>query len=97
VLKLLLLEAQSHPLAVVRAAELRRWVDEGEYTALVSGTYPKREDDKDASMSQEAKNAAKSYSDAFSRSQDPLAKLVRDMGEGLSGVRDWVSSKFPPR
>jgi hypothetical protein len=48
-------------------------------------------------MSQEAKNAAKSYSDAFSRSQDPLAKLVRDLGEGLGGVRDWVSSKFPPR
>jgi hypothetical protein len=97
VLKLLLLEAQTHPLAVIRAHELRRWVDEGEYTTIVSGTYPKRQEDGDASMTQEAKNAAKSYSDAFARSQDPLAKLLRDAGDGLGGVRDWVSSKFPPR
>jgi Zn-dependent protease with chaperone function len=96
-LKLLLLEAQSHPLAVVRAHELRRWVDDGEYTAIVSGTYPKRQDDAGASMSQEARNAAKSYSEAFARSQDPLAKLLRDLGEGLGGVRDWVSTRFPPR
>jgi Zn-dependent protease with chaperone function len=97
VLKLLLLEAQTHPMAVIRAHDLRRWVDEGEYTSIVSGDYPKRQDDDTASMSQEAKNAAKSYSDAFSRSQDPLAKLLRDLGDGLGGVRDWVSSKFPPR
>jgi Zn-dependent protease with chaperone function len=97
VLKLLLLEAQSHPLAVIRAHELRRWVDDGEYTTIVSGAYPKRQDDGDASISQEAKNAAKSYTDAFSRSQDPLAKFLRDLGDGLGGVRDWVSSKLPPR
>ncbi|MEU8227782.1 M48 family metallopeptidase [Kribbella sp. NPDC048915] len=97
VLKLLLLEAQSHPMAVIRAHELRRWVDEGEYTTIVSGDYPKRQDDADASISQEAKNAAKSYTDAFNRSQDPLAKFLRDLGDGLGGVRDWVSSRFPPR
>lgn len=97
VLKLLLLEAQTHPMSVIRAHELRRWVDEGEYTTIVSGGYPKRQDDDNASMSQEAKNAAKSYSEAFNRSQDPLAKLLRDLGDGLGGVRDWVSSKFPPR
>jgi Zn-dependent protease with chaperone function len=97
VLKLLLLEAQTHPMAVIRAHELRRWVEDGEYMTVVSGDYPKRQDDATASMSQEAKNAAKSYSDAFARSQDPLAKFLRDLGDGLGGVRDWVSSKFPPR
>jgi Zn-dependent protease with chaperone function len=97
VLKLLLLEAQSHPLAVVRAHELRRWVDEGDYTTIVSGSYPKRADDASASMSQEAKNAAKSYADAFGRSQDPLAKFLRDLTDGAGGVKDWFSSKLPPR
>jgi Zn-dependent protease with chaperone function len=97
VLKLLLLEAQSHPLAVIRAHELRRWVDDGEYTAIVSGEYPRRQDDQTASMSQEAKNAAKSYADAFNRSQDPLAKVLRDLGDGAGNVRDWVASKFQPR
>ncbi|MFG1621299.1 M48 family metallopeptidase [Kribbella sp. NPDC049227] len=96
-LKLLLLEAQSHPLAVIRAHELRRWVDEGEYTTIVSGTYPKRQDDATASISQEAKNAAKSYSETFSRSQDPLAKFLRDLGDGMGGVRDWVSTRFPTK
>ena len=52
VLKLLLLEAQTHPMAVIRAHDLRRWVDEGEYTSIVSGDYPKRQDDDTASMSQ---------------------------------------------
>ena len=51
VLKLLLVERRTHPYAVVRAAELRRWVDSGEYTAILSGDYPRREDDADASMS----------------------------------------------
>jgi Zn-dependent protease with chaperone function len=97
VLKLLLLEAQTHPFAVVRAHELRRWVDSGEYTTVVSGTYPKRQDDAGASMSQEAKNAAKSYADAFSRSQDPLAKILRDVGDGASGLKDWFNTRFPPR
>jgi Zn-dependent protease with chaperone function len=96
-LKLLLLEAQTHPLAVVRAHELRRWVDDGEYTAIMSGNYPKRQDDATASMSQEAKNAAKSYADAFSRSQDPLVRFLRDLGEGAPGLRDWLSSRMPPR
>jgi len=97
VLKLLLLEARSHPLNVVRAHELRRWVDEGEYTAIVSGNYARRQDDAGASMSQEAKNAAKSYADAFNRSQDPLMKVLRDLGDGAGNVRDWLTSKWPPR
>jgi len=48
-------------------------------------------------MSQEAKNAAKSYTDAFNRSQDPLAKFLRDLGDGFDGLRDWVSTRFPTR
>ena len=36
---------QAHPFAVVRAAELRRWVDSGEYTQILGGTYPRRDED----------------------------------------------------
>jgi hypothetical protein len=39
VLKLLMLEGRSHPFAVVRAAELRRWVDSGEYNRVLAGEY----------------------------------------------------------
>ncbi len=67
VLKLLLIEEQSHPFAVVRAAELRRWVDSGEYTQILGGTYPRRDEDAGASMSDAAKEAADSYTEAFQR------------------------------
>lgn len=41
-IKLSLLQQQTHPFAVVRATELRRWIDSGAYTAILSGTYPRR-------------------------------------------------------
>jgi hypothetical protein len=93
-LKLLLLEARSHPFAVVRAAELRRWVDGGDYTRIVAGEYPRRADDGSASLREDVAEAARHYREAFERSQDPLASLLRDLGGAVSGVRDWVSSRF---
>src|SRR5689334_4029061 len=65
VLKLLLIERRTHPFAVSRAAELRTWVDSGAYTAVLAGTYPLREDDADAKVSEAAQAAARSYTDAF--------------------------------
>lgn len=89
-LKLLLLEARSHPFAVVRASELRRWVDAGEYTRILSGDYPRRADDSTADMTEAAQAAARSYADAFRQSQDMLAKLVRDASTMLDSVRNWL-------
>jgi Peptidase family M48 len=93
-LKLLLLEAQSHPFAVVRASELRRWVDAGEYTRILSGDYPRRADDASADMSEAAQEAARSYADAFRQSQDMLTKLVRDASSMLGSVRNWLGGAF---
>lgn len=100
VLKLLLLEARSHPFTVARSAELQRWVDEGEYTRILQGDYPRRTDDSQASPTTAAKDAAKHYKEAFERSQDPLVSLLRDLGGGLNNVRDWATSWLrgsPPR
>lgn len=95
VLKLMLLEASSHPFPVVRAHELRRWIDSGDYVTIVSGDYPRRQDDDKASMSQATKDAAAAYAESFRTSQDPLAKLMRDVGEGVGSAKDWISTKFP--
>jgi Zn-dependent protease with chaperone function len=89
VLKLLLVEAQSHPFAVVRAGELRRWVDSGAYTTVLSGDYPRRADDDAASVSEAAQEAARSYAETFRQSQDLVTKLVRDASTFLGSVRDW--------
>lgn len=90
--KLMLLEASTHPMPVARAAELRRWVETGEYRRVLSGDYPLREDDKDASVSEEVKAAAKSYRDAFARSQDPLAGLLRRFGDGANVAGEWAKA-----
>ncbi|MEN2509859.1 M48 family metallopeptidase [Gordonia polyisoprenivorans] len=87
VLKLLNLELATHPFSVLRAAELTRWVDRGEYGRIVSGTYPLRTDDDTAKFSDDAGEAARTYRDNFDESQDPLVKGLRD---GLSGVVDGV-------
>jgi Zn-dependent protease with chaperone function len=90
VLKLLLVEARSHPFAVVRATELRRWVDAGEYTRVLSGEYPRRADDATANVSQAAQEAARSYAETFRQSQDALHRFARDASSMLGSVRDWL-------
>ena len=94
VLKLLLVEEQTHPFAVVRAAELRRWVDSGEYTQILGGTYPRREDDADASMSEAAKKAADSYTEVFRSSGDALGKLVHDLAGVAGSAKGWIDERF---
>ena len=76
-LKLLQLQGNTHPFAVIRFAELDRWAAEGDYRTILSGTYPRREDDREASVTDEARAAAKSYQDSWSRSADPLIGAVR--------------------
>jgi len=85
-LKLLQLQGNTHPFAVIRFAELDRWAAEGDYRTILSGSYPRREDDRDASVSEEAKAAAKAYQDSWSRSADPLIGAVRGVAETASAA-----------
>jgi Zn-dependent protease with chaperone function len=94
VLKLLLLEARSHPFAVARAAELRRWIDEGGYTAILGGDYPRRGDEHAASARADVADAARHYRDRFEHSQDPLVSLLRDAGGAVGGAVGWVASRL---
>jgi Zn-dependent protease with chaperone function len=94
VLKLMLLERSTHPFAVVRAAELRAWVDSGEYAAVLAGTYPRREDDADAGVTDAAKDAAKSYSSAFEASQDAVGKMVHDLAGVAGSMKLWLDERF---
>jgi Zn-dependent protease with chaperone function len=94
VLKLMLLENATHPFAVVRSAELQRWVDDGSYTRLLRGDYPRRDDDSNGQVRGDAADAANHYREAFERSQDPLVSAIRDIGGTLTGVRDKVTGWF---
>lgn len=94
VIKMLLIENRSHPFAVVRAAELRRWVDSGEYTAVLGGTYPRRADDADAPLNEAAQQAAQSYTETFRQTQNALGKLVHDAAELLGSMKGWLDENL---
>jgi Zn-dependent protease with chaperone function len=97
VLKVFLVENQSHPFAVVRAAELRRWTESGEYTAILGGTYPRREDDATAPVSDAAQEAAASYGETFQRTTDALGSLMHDAAGWMGQARVWLDERFRPQ
>lgn len=94
VLRILMVEGQTHPFAVVRAGELDRWVKSGAYTAILAGSYPRREDDAAASMTDEASAAATHYSEEFARFDDSVGKIFSDLGHGLGQARDWLADRL---
>ncbi|MCW2833819.1 MAG: peptidase Ste24p [Nocardioides sp.] len=97
VLKLFLVEGKALPFNVVRASELRRWTESGEYTAILNGTYPRREDDATAKVTDAAQDAARSYSESFERTQDTLGRLVHDVAGFMGSAKLWLDEKFGSR
>ena len=91
---MLLIEARSHPFTVVRASELRRWVDSGDYTAVLGGSYPRRGADDGASATEAAREAAQSYSDTFRQTQDTLGRLVHDAAGFVGSVVGWIDQNL---
>jgi Zn-dependent protease with chaperone function len=91
----------SEPFPVARAAELRRWVDSGAYARIIGGDYPRRDDDRDASVTDDVKAAASSYREQFRDSTDPLVTLARKAAGGAAdlagsaarGARDWATGR----
>src|ERR1700728_2218989 len=84
-LKILQLQGNTHPFAVVRFAELDRWATDGSYESILAGDYPRRDTDRDASFTEGVRDAANSYRDSWNRSEDPLAGIFRGVAE--TGVR----------
>ena len=93
-LKLMQLQGTTHPFAVVRFAELDRWAQDGEYSDILAGNYPRRDDDRDASVGDEFKAAAKSYQDSWNRSADPLIGAVRGVASGAVDAGTRLINRF---
>ncbi|MDQ3405363.1 MAG: M48 family metallopeptidase [Actinomycetota bacterium] len=92
--KLRSVEGMSHPFAVVRAAQLQRWAASEEYRAILAGEYLRRDEDSPTgAFTDDLRTAAKSYKDSFANSTDPLAKILNDVGEVLSGAAGKVFGK----
>lgn len=93
-LRVLMVEGQSHPFAVVRAGELHRWVSSGAYESILGGEYPLRRDDAEARLTEEAQAAAASYADEFAKVDAAMNGLLSSVGEGLGQARDWVADRL---
>ncbi|MFD0687534.1 M48 family metallopeptidase [Actinomadura fibrosa] len=96
-LKFLNLLPQSHPFAVIRFAEIDRWAREGEYQRILAGDYPRRDDDGSASVSEEIRNAARSYRESWERTADPFVGKVRDMADAAAGAAGGLFDRFTRR
>lgn len=94
-LKLRHTERLSHPLAVVRAAQLQQWAASVEYRAILAGDYPRRTDQRPTDhWSADIGSAARSYRDAVASSTDPLAKVFADVGEAVSTAAERIRGRF---
>jgi len=93
VLKLLSLEGQLHPFAVLRAAELRKWVDEGDYQTILSGDYQRRGTEDEQSVSDDARDAARSYKQTMDESADAFMRVIRTIGEEAASVGQRVADR----
>lgn len=96
VLKLLNVMDLTHPLAVVRAAELQKWAASEDYRAILAGEYPRRADQPHTTWTDDVKSAAKSYRDSFVASTDPLAKVLGDVGGVISDAAGKMWQRFAP-
>jgi Zn-dependent protease with chaperone function len=93
VIRILNLLGSTHPFSVVRALELRRWIEAGDYERILAGTYPLRADDPATSFTEEMKAAARSYKESIDNSDDPLMKFIRDLGDTANAAGGWFADR----
>jgi hypothetical protein len=97
ILKVLQLQGNTHPFAVVRFAELDHWVNSGEYERILAGNYPRRDTDRNASVTEEVRNAAKAYQESWNRSEDPLIGMVRGAAGNVARAGGSLFDRFQNR
>ncbi|MFE9253563.1 M48 family metallopeptidase [Streptomyces sp. NPDC006879] len=94
VLKILNVLPRTHPFTTVRAAELKKWAQSRDYQRIMDGHYPRREEDKDTSVTESFRQSASHYADSVRTSSDPLMKLVGDIAGGAGDLGGKLREKF---
>ncbi|MCA6096406.1 M48 family metallopeptidase [Streptomyces sp. SCA3-4] len=97
VLKIMNMLPRNHPFAAVRAAELKKWAESRDHQRIMDGHYPRRTEDKDASVSGSFRETASHYAESVRSSKDPLMGLVRDLAGGASDLGGKLRDSFGGR
>jgi hypothetical protein len=93
-LKILQLQGNTHPFAVIRFAELNRWIDSGEYERILAGDYPRRDSDSSTNIGDEIRNAARSYQESWNRTEDPLVGMFRGAADSAMRASEGLFGRF---
>ena len=91
--KVLNLMGQSHPFPVLRVKAIQSWATDGSYERILAGTYPRR-DEEEENIARDFSEATKAYQDELKTSNDPLAKAMNYLGEGLENARHEAEKFF---
>ncbi|QMU75553.1 M48 family metallopeptidase [Streptacidiphilus sp. PB12-B1b] len=94
VIKLLQVLPQTHPFVAVRVRAIKQWSEGEEYSSIMAGAYPRRDQDADASVTDQVKAAADSYAQTFRDTKDPLFGLVRDIAGGAGDLGGKLRDVF---
>jgi len=85
--KVLAALGSTHPFAVVRVAELRDWIESGDYQRIVGGDYRTPEVDDQTPYTDDVGDAAAGYAGG-------ARKLVDEVGAKVGSVADKVSTAW---
>ncbi|WP_031070390.1 M48 family metallopeptidase [Streptomyces sp. NRRL S-118] len=94
VLKILNVLPRSHPFTTVRAAELKKWAESRDHQRIMDGHYPRRDEDKDTSVTDSFRESASHYAESVRSSKDPLMKLVGDIAGGAGDLGGKLRDRF---
>ena len=73
---------QTHPFWVIRVAEIRTWIESGEYDRILSGEYD-RTTDPDAEYTSDLRKAAQAYKEGAKSLLDDVGEAAKKMGASL--------------
>ena len=92
-IKLRMTAFMTHPLPVARAADLRRWIDDGALRPDPGRRLPAPRHRSGRFGRCGTRRLLRTRTvNRFKRSQDPLVGLLRKLGDGASGVGDVVGA-----
>jgi Zn-dependent protease with chaperone function len=86
VFKVLNLLGTTHPFHVLRAAEIRDWIEAGEYDRVLRGEYRKRGDAPDP-VKEDLRSAGHSYAEDAQHVAQQFTDAMKDMRDRLGGFK----------
>ena len=77
----------THPFHTLRAAELQRWVEAGDYDRILRGEYPRRgTDDEKRPFSDDFNEASKYYAEQMKEAVDSVSEVARKAREAFTSA-----------